>query len=62
MYKTILVLCISLTSFADQIYFSDTVNVIVNDDDPRIAKMDSLWVIEKLSAQQLKIDNKGYLI
>ena len=57
MYKTILVLCISLTSFADQIYFSDTVNVIVNDDDPRIAKMDSLWVIEKLSAQQLKIDS-----
>ena len=58
MYKTILVLCISLTSFADRIYFSDTVTVVVNnDDDARIAKMDSLWVLEKLSAQQLQVDS-----
>ena len=57
MYKTILVLCISLTSFADRIYFSDTVTVAVNDNDTRIAKMDSLWVLEKLSAQQLQIDS-----
>ena len=57
MYKTILLLCISLTSFADRIYFSDTVTVAVNDNDTRIAKMDSLWVLEKLSAQQLQIDS-----
>ena len=61
MYKTILVLCISLTSFADRICFSDTVTVIVNnDDDARIAKMDSLWVLEKLSAQQLQIDSSRF--
>ena len=57
MYKTILLLCISLTSFADRIFFSDTVTVAVNDNYTRIAKMDSLWVLEKLSAQQLQIDS-----
>tara|TARA_Y100000991_G_C21971407_1_gene349677 strand:+ start:816 stop:2246 length:1431 start_codon:yes stop_codon:yes gene_type:complete len=57
MYKTILLLCISLTSFADRIFFSDTVTVAVNDNYTRIAKMDSLWVLEKLSVQQLQIDS-----
>jgi len=59
MNKTIAVfffLCISLFSFADKAVLSDSLSFKIIEDDPSLAQMDSLWVVEQLSAQQVETD------
>jgi membrane-bound lytic murein transglycosylase D len=59
--STLFILCITIFSFANNVGFSapfstDTLGFVVQEDDPRLAKMDSLWMLEQLASQQIEAD------
>ena len=37
-------------------FSTDTLGFVVQEDDPRLAKMDSLWMLEQLASQQIEAD------
>jgi len=58
---TIFILCAPLFFFANNLgpadtFLTDTLEFIVQEEDPTLAKIDSLWVIEQLASQQIEAD------